>query len=119
MEDKKFPQRSLKQNKAIHVWFAELEEEMMAKGIEFHDIVPNNIEIPITATYLKSVFQAIGKKMFGKQHTSILTTKELGQVGEVYEKWIANATGGNVDLLFPSKEELENAKVYSKKSKNK
>lgn len=87
----------------MHLWFSQIADEMMEKGLEFSEVVPHNIDISITPEYLKSVFQAIAKKMYGKKHTSQLTKHELSEVGKVFERWVL---GLGIEIRFPSYEEL-------------
>ena len=96
-------QRTSQQNKALHLFLTQVAEEMQAQGIEFQDIVPHNIDIPITPEYLKSVFQGISKKMYGKEHTSELTKTELSEVEKVFSRWLATC---GIDIPFPSLNEL-------------
>lgn len=85
----------------MHRHFKLISDEMLDRGIEFSQVVPRNIDIPITPEYLKMVFQAIGLKMYHTLHTSELTKYQLSQVEKVFSRWVA-LTG--IDIPFPSNE---------------
>ena len=93
-------QRTLSQNNALHHFLKEVSDEMLNRGIELKQAIPNNIDIPVTPEFLKWIFQRIGKEMFLKEHTSDFTTTELGEVEKVFNRWLVTAF--NIDIRFPN-----------------
>lgn len=100
-EDKK---RTIPQNSALHLFFKQVADEFQDQGIEMKDAIPHNIDIPVTPEYLKTVFQMISKRMYGKEHTSDLTKTELPEVEKVFSRWTSQAFG--ISIPFPSDDSL-------------
>mgnify|MGYP001611955013 CR=1 FL=1 len=92
-------QRSLAQNNAMHLYFEQVAEAMQDAGYDIKQIIPNNIEIPVTHQFIKSVWQNIGKEMFLKNHTAEFTKEEVGQVELVFSRWLATF---GITIPFPS-----------------
>jgi hypothetical protein len=111
MTDKDFPQRTDLQNKAIHVYFQQVADELNAAGIPYKLLI-EGAEITNTAETIKSLFRLIGGAKFRKYSTSELTTKQLM---EVYEDFNQILAGKGVHVDFPSNEINSFNKEYEKR----
>lgn len=96
------PKRTIKQNNALHPWLDQYEQMCRAEGITAEMLLSEKSDVPVTATFLKDLIRHIAKRMFGKEHTSELTTVELSKVCEVFQKAMSEKTGQFIP--FPSKE---------------
>jgi hypothetical protein len=104
---KDFPQRTDLQNKAIHVYFQQVADELNAAGIPYKLLV-EGAEITNTAETIKSLFRLIGGAKFKRYSTSELSTKELMEVWEDFNEILARK---GIHIPFPSEEELYYSRV--------
>ena len=85
------------QNKSIHLWFRQLGETLNEAGYEQKITIGG--DVPWTEWSVKVVFVKIAKAMYGKIHTSDLTTKELTEVSEVLNRLLGDE---GIHIPFPS-----------------
>lgn len=72
-------QRTIDQNKAIHVFFDLLARELNAAGLDQRKVLKPGIEIPWTATAVKEqIWRPIQKAMYNKNSTT-----ELDKIEEI------------------------------------
>jgi len=95
--------RTLKQNRALHVWFSELARECNNAGID-QRVMVKNLRVDVTETSLKDIFRSIGFAKFGKESTADLTTKELVNC---YDEMLRMLAEEGIELSFPSYQDTD------------
>lgn len=119
--EKQYPQRTPKQNDCLHKWLRGIAEAWNDAGYE-QKITIGTVETPWTMESVKIVCKKIVKAMYGKKHTSDLTTKELKAVEETLHRLCGKV---GVHVPWPSIEETikglqdEEADRYALNRKNK
>lgn len=101
-------QRTLSQNAAMHVYFAEMSQLLNESGLT-PQLFLQDFDIDYTPEMIKNIWRKIGEKKFGKNKTSQFTTAELQQV---YEEFNRQVTKHGFVLPFPSYEALSLAETY-------
>lgn len=96
------PKRTLAQNNSLHKWLSQYEQICKEDGVTAEMLLSEKSSVPVTANFLKDLIRHIAKTMFGKEHTSELTTSELSTVSEVFQKAMSEKIGKFIP--FPSKE---------------
>ena len=78
-EDKKEEkQRTLQQNKALHLLFTLIAETLNDAGLDMRAVLKPGVEIPWSGETVKDyIWKPIQKIQIGKEHTADLTTKEI------------------------------------------
>lgn len=102
-------QRTLQQNKSLHVYFSEVARELNNQGITV-DVLLQNMEVDISEHLVKDMFREIGRKKFGKTSTAHLTTKELQECWEEINRHLAPL---EIHVPYPSQSGLEMVRYYS------
>lgn len=90
--------RTIKQNKSLHLWFQELSRELNNQGIDVRVLV-RNLRVDATPEMMKNIFRAIGAEKYGIKSTTELTTK---QVNECYEEFNRALAQEGIYVNFPS-----------------
>lgn len=78
-QDKSKRIRTHPQNRALHKFCTETAVELNNHGISLVAVV-SKVHVDWTMDAVKSIFKAISKAKYGKEHTSDLTTYELQEV---------------------------------------
>lgn len=100
--DKEEKQRTIRQNSALHLGFAQIAQELRAKDLTVGMVLEKGIEFYWTETLVKeALFKPIAKIMFDKDSTTQLTTKELQEVWESMSQAIGQS---GVYVPYPSSE---------------
>lgn len=98
------------QNRSLHLFYKQLSDECLAKGIELRELVRDEVPIPVTPENIKWMWKLLQKGMFGTVSTKEL--KKSGQIEQVYNVFgsiLAERTKGEVVLPpWPSMESLIN-----------
>ena len=85
--------RSVKQNNALHLLFRQIAEELNGAGYT-RPHPWGKMEIPYSETAVKEIFfLPILDKVYGKQHSSDLNTKELSESVDILLDALAQNTG--------------------------
>ena len=85
--------RSVKQSNALHLLFRQIAEELNAAGYT-RPHPWGKMEIPYSEVSVKEIFYLpILDKVFGKQHSSDLNTKELSESVDILLDALAQNTG--------------------------
>jgi len=95
--------RTLPQNAALHLAFSMLANDLDAAGLDqkvIMDKFRKGFSLPVTDSFMKTIFRECGFAMFKKKSTSDLTTTELTKVWQAFDMAIAEKTGVSVE--FPS-----------------
>ena len=97
-------QRTLQQNKALHLAFKQIADTLNESGIDFKQMAIM-LNIPWTSTLVKeTLWRETQKTLLGKDRTTKLTTGEIDKVFEIIALSISEITGQ--EILFPSIELL-------------
>lgn len=98
-------QRTLTQNKCLHLFCENVAQEMDAAGFDFRRSLRADIDVPWNAALIKEyIWVAVQKAMTGKESTTEPTTKEYGEIYEVVSRHLSEKFG--VHVPWPNKEEL-------------
>ena len=91
--------RTNKQNNALHLLLRQIADELNSAGYT-RPHPWGKMEIPYSEVAVKEIFLLpIIDKVFGKQHSSDLTTKELSEAVEILLDALAQNTG--ISLFMP------------------
>ncbi len=94
-------QRTIPQNKSLHLLFTQLANELNDSGLYANVILKPSYQINWSAeTVKRDLFCQLSKAMFNKEHTSELTKKEVNQVYEQLMQILGEKHG--FYLEFPS-----------------
>lgn len=96
--DKPIKPRTPQQNKAMHVYFTEIADILNESGISVQ-LFLKDFEIDYSKEMIKGIWRAIARSKFGKDSTADLTTKELQ---EVFEEFNRQVSKHGLHLPFPS-----------------
>lgn len=97
--------RTIRQNSAIHKYFELLADELNNAGYSMMKVLNHEAEIPWTPASVKEhLWRPIQKAQLGKESTTKLETKEVGEVYETLNRHIAEKLG--VHVPFPSIDEI-------------
>lgn len=100
-------QRTLTQNKAMHLYFSMLAYELNISGFDLKKTLRKDFEILWTETSIKElIWKPVQQNMFDSDSTTKLTTDQVSQVYDVIRNHILEITIGEVDVLFPDKENM-------------
>ena len=103
-EDK--PKRSTPQNRALHLYFKFISQELNEMGSEFiyQGIKGYEISTPYTPDIVKNFFwRAIQISLFDIESTTDINTKQINMIIEITNKFFAER---GVDIMFPSIDSL-------------
>lgn len=98
-------QRTSKQNRALHLYFRLIADELKRRGISMYDFLePKILEIPASEHSVKLCWKDMQAKYLGRESTTELTTKELTEVYDIFNNYIATNFGCHVP--FPDQVQL-------------
>ena len=98
-------ERTLKQNKALHVLFEELSQTLNEQGLDMRRTLKPGVEIPWNAKTVKEyLWRPIQKAQLNKDSTTQLTTREIDQVFDTLNRYLGENHG--VHVPFPSIESV-------------
>lgn len=98
--------RTSQQNRALHLYFAQLAEALNDAGMDMRAVIRTNVEIPWTPLSIKEyLWRPVQNKSLHKKSTTELTIGEIDKIYEVVNKVVGERTG--VHIPFPSIETLE------------
>jgi DNA phosphorothioation-dependent restriction protein DptG len=93
--------RTLKQNASLHVYFQELANLLNESGLDISKTLRHDIEIPWNSTTVKElIWKRVQNAQLGKKSTTELTTKEIDQVFDTINRYLATRHG--LHIPFPS-----------------
>lgn len=105
LEPKVYPQRTKQQNKALHVLFGMLAQELNDNGLDMRKTLKPDIDIPWGANTVKEyLWRPIQVAQLGKKSTTELTTVEIDKVFDTINKHLGEVFG--IHIPFPSIDEL-------------
>lgn len=98
-------QRTTQQNKALHVLFRMLAEELNDAGLDMRKTLKQSVDIPWDPKTVKEyLWRPVQKAQLGKDSTTELTTEEIDKVFDTINRHLGERFGLHVP--FPSIEEL-------------
>lgn len=105
MDEKQVTKRTLAQNRALHLWFGQLADELNGQGFDMRRTLKAHVDIPWNAETIKEfIFRPIMKAQLNKDSTTELTTKEIDEVFDTISKYLGENIG--VHQSFPSIETM-------------
>jgi hypothetical protein len=97
---KQVKSRSDQQNRALHLWFTLLAEELNIGGYDMKAVLRSSVEIPWTSHSIKEfLFKPTLKVMYGKETTKEITTEEINKCYDLINKTVGERCG--VHVPFP------------------
>ena len=98
-------QRTLRQNKALHLYFTLLALELNKAGLDMKKVLKPEIDIPWTTESIKEhIWRPIQKAMTIKKSTTELERGEVTKIYETINRFMGEKHG--VSVTFPSEEEI-------------
>lgn len=98
--------RTLKQNKALHLYLTLLSKELNDAGLDMRQVLKPTVDIPWTMENSKEyLWRPIQHALKLKKSTTELTTAEVSQVYDILNRHISEKFG--IYVPFPSIEETE------------
>tara|TARA_B100000963_G_C22628321_1_gene673525 strand:- start:317 stop:721 length:405 start_codon:yes stop_codon:yes gene_type:complete len=89
------PNRTTRQNNALHAYLREIAEQMNARGMDMRQVLKPTVEIAPTMQLIKDyMWRPIQKILTGKESTEQLTTTEVDKVYQEMSKHLA----ANLDI---------------------
>jgi len=102
---KTYPVRTNQQNRALHVLFNLLAEELNEHGLDMKKTLKPEVDIPWNPVTVKEyLWRPIQQAQLHKTSTKDLTTKEIDEVFDTINKHLGERLG--IHVPFPSIEEL-------------
>lgn len=99
MEEKE--KRTIRQNKALHLFFRLLADEFNEHGLDQRKVLKETIDIPWTEKAVKEqIWKPIQKALLGIESTTDLERQEVDKVWDVINKNIGEKFG--LYIPFPS-----------------
>jgi len=93
-------QRTPTQNKALHLFFRLLADELNGAGFDIQKTMKKDFEIPWNEHTVKHlIWHKVQEVMTDKESTADLDTKEIDQIYQVVTRHLAQTTG--VSVAFP------------------
>lgn len=97
--------RTLVQNRAIHLLFSMLADELNTAGLDMRRTLKPEIDIPWSSETVKEyLWRPVQQAQLNKESTKELTTKEIDKVFETLNRYLGDKHG--VHVTFPSIEEV-------------
>ena len=93
-------QRTLPQNKALHLYFRQLADELNGAGFDIQKTMKKDFHIPWNERTIKElIWHKVQEVMTDKTSTADLSTKEINDIYQVVTRHLAQTTG--VSVAFP------------------
>ena len=93
--------RTDRQNRALHLLFTHLADELNSAGYDMRRTLKESIDIPWTKESIKEyMWKPVMKIQLGKKSTTDLTTQEIDEVFETINRYLGEKFG--IHVQFPS-----------------
>ncbi|HEB13358.1 MAG TPA: hypothetical protein ENI13_00075 [candidate division CPR3 bacterium] len=107
-------QRTIQQNKALHVLYELYAEALNEAGLDMREVLDESVDIPWSKDTVKNyLWRPIQKTQLEKSSTTELTTKDIDKVFETLNRYLGEKHGLHVP--FPSIEEVMFRQLEDKK----
>lgn len=104
-EPKKYPQRTLTQNAALHLYFTLIATTLNDLGLDMRKVLKPGVDIPWSSTTVKNyLWRPIQKAQLGKTSTTELSTVDIDKVFDTLNRHLGEKFGVHED--WPSIETL-------------
>lgn len=104
-KEKKYPQRTNQQNKALHVLFRLLADTLNEHGLDMRKTLKPDVNIPWSGPSVKEfLWRPIQQAQLTKQSTTELTTVEIDQVFDTINRHLGERF--SLHVPFPSIDEI-------------
>lgn len=105
LEPKQYPVRTKQQNKALHVLFRLLADNLNNAGLDMKKTLKPGVDIPWGPVAVKEfLWRPVQEAQLGKRSTTELTTVEIDEVFETINRHLGEKFG--MHTPFPSIEDL-------------
>lgn len=92
--------RTTQQNKALHLYFTMLADELNGAGLDMRKALKQDIEIPWGTESVKDyLWRPIQRVVLKKESTTELTTNEIDKVWEILNRHLGEKFG--IHIPFP------------------
>ena len=99
-------QRTIQQNRALHLWFTLLAETLNSAGLDMRTVLKPSIDISWTSTNIKEyLWRPVQYHLLKKKSTRNLTKSEIDPVWNEINRFLSEKHC--IHVPFPSLEELE------------
>ena len=107
MSEKSKPRTNL-QNRAGHLWFTHISDELNSAGLDMQVVLAKRLGIMWTPEAVKEcLFKVLAKAMYNKTSTTQLSTKEFSKVTEQLQAVLARDYGVNVEVPSVETQEIK------------
>jgi len=97
--------RTIQQNKALHLWFTMLSQELNDAGLDMRKTLKPEVDISWTSQSIKEyLWRPVQLSQLQKQSTTDLSSDEVDKVWETLNRHLGEKFGLHVP--FPSMDEL-------------
>lgn len=90
-------QRTVNQNKAIHLWFEQVADVAQSEALTLDQIVMPSMELPMTKEIVKELWKSVQYKLYGTYSTAEMTSDQVDKIYDVLNKHL----GQNVGIFVP------------------
>jgi len=105
-------QRTLTQNRALHLMFEHLALELSEAGLDMKKTLKPEVDIPWEKESVKTwLWKPLQMALLGKESTTELTTKDIDKVMNVLTRHLGTKFG--VEIMFPSIETIMMEKMIN------
>lgn len=101
LSQKKYPQRTLSQNAALHVYFKLVADKLNEAGLDMRKVLKPTVEIPWSPKAVKEyMWRPIMTAQLGKRSTTEMTTVDIDFVFDTINRHLGEKFG--IHEPFPS-----------------
>ena len=98
-------QRSLTQNRCLHLYCTQLSDALNDSGLDFRQVIKDGVDVPWTDALAKDyLWRPIQKAVTGKESTTKPERQEYSQIYDVLNRHISGKFG--IFVGWPSKDTL-------------
>lgn len=110
MNEKKYPKRTERQSRALHLYFTQLANALNEAGLDMKKVLKPGVDIDWSPKTIKEyIWRPIQNAKLLKKSTTSLTTTEIDSVYDVINRHMGEKF--SVHVPFPSEEELVREKL--------
>jgi hypothetical protein len=107
-------QRTLAQNRALHLYFTQLAQELNDAGLDMRKTLKPTVDIPWSCETVKEyLWRPVMKAQLNKESTTEMTTADIDQVFDTITRHLGEKFG--ITLSFPSIETIINDSLVKEK----
>ena len=104
-QEKSTKQRTNRQNRALHLYFTHLADELNGAGYDLKKTLKPSVDLPWNGTLIKElIWRPVMKAQLRKESTTQMTTKDIDAVFDVINRHVSEKFG--LTIMFPSIESI-------------